>query len=163
MNTRLYKMQQDNVKDTIENDPLISEFGNRLFDKCGSKLHQYMVHSVREIARLLIQMRNTFPDTKFLEDGMKPTNWNKLIVAVKLEYRYDESSGKFRIPSLALKLAYSLVKCAKRLKKHHNKLRRCSTEERRAVSRHCTTQNGMKEYLQKLCLKPTSMSQNMCL
>ena len=61
-------------------------------------------------------MRNTFPDIKFIEDGMKPTNWNKIIEAVRLVSRYDDSTGKFGIPSLALKLCYSLVNWTKLLK-----------------------------------------------
>ena len=43
------KMQQYTVKDTTESDPLLSEFGNRLFGTCGTKLHQhqYMAQRVR--------------------------------------------------------------------------------------------------------------------
>jgi len=71
---------------------------------------------MRELARLVLsarQMSNS--NIHCIEDCIAPKNFAENINAVKNVAEFDESSRKYRTPSLALNLGYSLKKCAKML------------------------------------------------
>jgi len=55
-NKGLLKMATDEVTILVRNDPLIIQFGERLYQKHGQKEHIYVFVSqkMREVARLLI-------------------------------------------------------------------------------------------------------------
>lgn len=112
------KMRDDKIKFTVQLDELIMSFAHRLYEKNGSKVHQhqYISQRVRELARLVIQIRQEHNDVDTITKVLLPSNWNKLICAVKAVAGFSDETGQFEIPSLSLKLGHSLSKCAKLLK-----------------------------------------------
>ena len=69
---------------------------------------------MRELARLVLSARR-MPNSNIhcIEDCIAPKNFAETINAVKNVAGFDESSRKYRTPSLALNLGYLLNKCAK--------------------------------------------------
>jgi len=71
---------------------------------------------MRELAGLVLSTRR-MPNSNIhcVKDCIAPKNFAETINAVKNVAEFDESSRKYRTPSLALNLGYSLKKCAKML------------------------------------------------
>ena len=107
----LGNMRQDEVTSASLNDFLILQLGQSLYNKHGSdptKI-EYMKQKVREMGRLLLSLRKECSIFNFT-DALKPTNFDRVIEAVKDVAGYDEEKHCYRTPSLALKLGRSLKK-----------------------------------------------------
>ena len=113
-NNILDTMSQDRITLVARQDQLIIQLGTRLYDKNGHEQHQhqYIKQKIRELARLLLAIRDLDPSIQTLEDAMDPTKFSVVVTGVKRVAGYNESTGKYEIPSLALKLGNSLKKCA---------------------------------------------------
>ena len=107
-------LQSDKIALLIRNDPVILEFGGRLYMKCASKPHQhsYVRQKVRELGRFVTEMRETNTAVSSLADCLQPKLFKDVIQAVKKTSKFDENTLEYEIPSLALKLGHSLKKCA---------------------------------------------------
>ncbi|XP_062599195.1 uncharacterized protein LOC134260661 [Saccostrea cucullata] len=112
------KMRDDAVKLEIQNDPLVLQFAERLYEKNGANLHQhqYISQRLRELGRLLMQFKEDHTEITSLKSALNPANWDKLILAIKTLAGHDEKDNSYQTPSLPLKLGHSLSKCAKILK-----------------------------------------------
>ena len=106
----LGNMKQDEVSSASRNDFLILQLGQSLYNKHGSDptKFEYMRQKVREMGRLLLSLRKS--SIFSFEDAVKPTNFYRVIEAVKDVAGYDEEKHCYRTPSLALKLGHSLKK-----------------------------------------------------
>ena len=112
----LSKMRDDEVKKIVESDQLIMNFGEKLFEKVGTKVHQhqYVSQRLRELARLILEMREF--KINDLETSLQPLNWEKIILGVRKVAGFDTGTDRYKIPTLCLKIGHSLQKCAKILK-----------------------------------------------
>ncbi|KAK0151492.1 hypothetical protein N1851_007208 [Merluccius polli] len=106
----LGQMKQDEVSSACRNDFLILQLGQSLFNKHGSDptKFEYMRQKVREMGRLLLCLKRS--SIFSFEDAVKPTNFYRVIEAVKDIAGYDEEKHCYHTPSLALKLGHSLKK-----------------------------------------------------
>lgn len=107
-------MKSDNISQTCKEDPIISKFGLRMFASKGSQQITYIRCKMREMARLLLKVREEINDNKVnLKDLLTPDKFEYIINAIYAECKYSQSheSGNFEIPSLALKIGHSLRKC----------------------------------------------------
>uniref|UniRef100_K1PR58 Breast cancer type 1 susceptibility-like protein n=1 Tax=Magallana gigas TaxID=29159 RepID=K1PR58_MAGGI len=112
------KMRDDAVKLEIQKDPLVLQFAERLYEKNGANLHQhqYISQRLRELGRLLIQLKSDQTEITSIRTAINPINWDTLIHSIKTLAGLDEKKNTYKTPSLPLKLGHSLSKCAKILK-----------------------------------------------
>ncbi|KAJ8315921.1 hypothetical protein KUTeg_006528 [Tegillarca granosa] len=117
--SQLYKtvicnMQEGEVKIIVEKDSLIKEFGSRQLENVDKEVSSTQVIStkMRELARLMIAFADIDSNILHLKQAILPINWEKLLTAIKNVAGYNVSTGRYEIPSLALKLGYSLKHCA---------------------------------------------------
>ena len=113
---RLSKRQNREVSDyrTLPtNDDLIVLFGQKIYPKCANQphQHQYVKQKVRELGRCLLSVRNKTPAVQTLQDCIDPTQFQHVISAVKEMCGFEGEVGKYKTPSLALKIGHSLKKC----------------------------------------------------
>ena len=108
-------MKSDEVTIPAKNDELIMKYGANTVEKLGGdRLHE-VSQGLRQLSRLLIDLRRNHTEKTLmtLKDFMKPQYFDKIIISVKNVCGFEES-GKTKtvgVPSLALKLGYSLKKC----------------------------------------------------
>ena len=114
----LVRMRDDEIKDVITNDSTLLEFASRMHEQNGhlKHRHQYIAQRIREMGRMLIEMKEKCPTIDTIEKCLDPSNWEKLLTAVKCVAGFDPKTSKYSKPSLPLRLGQSLVKCAKLLK-----------------------------------------------
>ncbi|KAK7877383.1 hypothetical protein WMY93_031899, partial [Mugilogobius chulae] len=104
-------MNQDEVTAVVRSDFCILQFAQSLYNKHGhdQTKHEYIRQKVREVGRLLLCLRTNFSVVN-LEDSVKPSNFQKVIEAVKRVSGFNEENLSYRTPSLALKLGHTLHK-----------------------------------------------------
>ncbi|XP_032371817.1 uncharacterized protein LOC116689395 [Etheostoma spectabile] len=107
----LSNMAYDDVTQAIMEDEVILQFGELLFNKHGSdpKKHDYIRQNLRQIARLVLEARKITPLEK-LQDFFLPSSFPHVVSAVNVVAGYDPENKTHSIPSLAIKLGYSLQK-----------------------------------------------------
>ncbi|XP_071314144.1 uncharacterized protein [Trachinotus anak] len=102
-------MTYDEVTQLIQNDKLLLQFGQHLFDLNGSRKnrHDLIRQRLREIGRLLLVAQKNTPIRK-AEELIYPANFSHVISAVKDLAGYNPENNTFCKPSLALKIGNSL-------------------------------------------------------
>lgn len=126
-------MKSDDITRACKDDAIISAFGLRMFASKGPQQITYIRCKMREMARLLLKVREEINDSNInLKDVLKPDKFENIINAIYTECKYSQrnQNGNFEIPSLALKIGQSLRKCC------YIKLSQCIKEE---------DENGEKE------------------
>lgn len=113
----LKRMTGDQVFNALKGDPLILEFGNKLYEKHGHEPHmrKYIANQLRELGRLLLVLKDQHP-LKGLKDFIEPAHYYEVVAAVKDVSGYRADTNDFSTPSLALKLGFSIKKCAQILR-----------------------------------------------
>ena len=98
-----------------KSDQLIRRYGAHLAERVNKDRLNEVSQGTRQLARLLLELRrnSTKTFTMTLQDYMKPEYFDRLISSVKALCSFEESGNKKAvcIPSLALKLWFSLKKC----------------------------------------------------
>lgn len=102
-------MISDEVTQLIQNDQLLLQFGQHLYDLNGSpkNRHDHIRQRLRELGRLLLVARKT-KNIQRAEEFIYPANFNHLISAVKELAGYNPVKNTFTKPTLALKIGSSL-------------------------------------------------------
>jgi len=111
----LAMMNRDEMSILARNDPLITSYGEKLFQKHGhlEHLHQHISCKMRELARLVAAVRQLDSIVIWLADCLCPDKFDIVIKAVKELCGFAQLENKYKIPSLALKLGHSLKKCCR--------------------------------------------------
>lgn len=114
LNKTIASMKNDEFSILARNDPLIKQLGSVFLDKLGDKHSQLVSQKMRELARLLKQLRETDENPSAgMSDFVKPDKFDVVVEAVKTLCNFHATDGgqEVEIPSLALKIGYSLKKC----------------------------------------------------
>lgn len=122
-------MKNDQVSLVARNDWLIKEIGVLLVEKHGEKQNNFVSQKMRELARLLLQLREEdFNPNAQLSDFIKPAKFDIVVSAVKVISKFYFEAGVQNVatPSLSLKIGHSLKKCVNILR--GNALRRKDKE-----------------------------------
>lgn len=95
-------MTYDEVTQMIQNDKLLLQFGQHLFDLNGSRKnrHDYIKQRLRELGRLILVAKKNTPIRK-AEELIYPANFNHVISVVKELAGYNPENNTFCTPSLA--------------------------------------------------------------
>lgn len=114
-------MKSDEVTLVARNDWLIKELGVLLIEKHGDKQNHFVSQKMRELARLLLQLRTTSASLDAqLSDFIKPGEFDVVVSGVKALSKFNSEDGvqHVAIPSLSLKIGHSLKKCVNILQGH---------------------------------------------
>ncbi|XP_014679515.1 PREDICTED: uncharacterized protein LOC106819387 [Priapulus caudatus] len=106
----LTKMNQDVVTRHVGQDSLILRYGSTLYTKHGLDKHKYnyISQKMRELGRLLISAKKSDSSVRSLTDCIDPVKFDLLVKVGK--------SMSASVPSLGIKLGFSLKHCANILK-----------------------------------------------
>lgn len=119
LNAILASLKEDHASLVIKNDSLILDLAKLEFIKVGhdKDQHNYIRTKLREIARLLIELRKVPKfENAALKDFLVPSMFRHVVEAARKVAGFDTGTNQFLTPSLALKLGHSLNKCSKILK-----------------------------------------------
>ncbi|CAB3987135.1 uncharacterized protein LOC110043873 [Paramuricea clavata] len=108
-------MKSDNISSVAKNDWLIKQVGCILVDKHGSKPTAVVSQTMREMGRLLVQLRELeFAPYADLLAFIKPEKFDTVVKAVKEICKFQMHDGNQTVgtPSFGLKLGHHLKKCA---------------------------------------------------
>ena len=112
-------MLNDEITKTAVDDRLILKFGESVFKRLKKKHNaNYIRQRMRQMARLLMIANNIDDKIKNIEELIKPINFDTIIQSVQIMAEYDESTGKFGVVALPLKIGHNLRKCATVLQTH---------------------------------------------
>ena len=107
-------MREDEVKQVIQDDPIIKRLAAKLLSKHSFERKDYIRAKLREISRFVLEMRKaTNNGNMTVKDCINPTYFRHTIVAVKAVAGYSEGTNMFEKPSTALKVGHILKKCVK--------------------------------------------------
>ena len=115
----LQNMNQDDVLDLIKNDHLLILFGERLYYRRDVEEHTpgHISGRLRELGRLLkIVRQRSKMKVSTMKQVIHADNFDILIASVRELAEFDPARNQFKKGTLALKLGYSLKKCASILK-----------------------------------------------
>ena len=103
----------DDISLLVRRDTLILELGKSLLMKVGAEKREYISQRLRQLGRLVLTLTKLDGEGEYLMDFLKPDKFDLVINGVKqismmTTVAEDRTCG---IPSLSLKLGYSLKKC----------------------------------------------------
>lgn len=106
------RMRSDNISLTAKTDSLICAFGAR-YIKIHREKHFILVASrkMREMAKLLIELRKLDSSINQLFDALKPKYFDLLIRAVKTVAKYNIEKDCYKSPTYALNAGTMLKQC----------------------------------------------------
>lgn len=113
-NNVLVRMNTDAISLLVRHDDLILKLGSKLMTKHDQVAHLfgYISKKIRQLARILHKIRKICPAIQNLSECINPIFLPKVIEAVRTVSSYNSVTGKYRTPSLALKIGHSLKTCA---------------------------------------------------
>lgn len=146
------RMNQDAATAAVRLDRLIMKFGDRLHFKHGHLRYrwQYIRERIREMGRLLVEVRKQVPSVQGLADCIVPEHFHAVVKAVRCLCGFDEDEHVYSKPSLALKMGHSLKECTRveinncvvqnsntdQRQKHEEFLSLCASEWKHEISSH---------------------------
>ncbi|CAG9834563.1 unnamed protein product [Diabrotica balteata] len=106
------RMRADKISLEAKTDTLICAFGSR-FLRVHREYHFASVTSrkMRELARILIQLKKINPNIKSLFDALQPKYFDNIVQATQNASGYKSSNDSFDAPSYAMNIVNSLKQC----------------------------------------------------
>ncbi|CAH2002340.1 unnamed protein product [Acanthoscelides obtectus] len=106
------RMRPDKVSLVAKNDKLICAFASRYL-KLHRELHfvQVVSRKMRELARLLMEIKKLDLSVVTLFDALKPHKYDILVKATKLTSGYDDESQTYKSPTYAMNMGTTLKQC----------------------------------------------------
>ena len=112
----LTKMKNDEIAHIAREDELLLSFGSSVLEKVGKTKAQYVSQRMRQMARLILEMRKSIPAVS-LTELIDTKYFDAMTKAIKVMCNFDEEEHlSVETPSLALKLGHSLKRCGQLLK-----------------------------------------------
>ncbi|XP_078513618.1 uncharacterized protein LOC144772856 isoform X2 [Lissotriton helveticus] len=112
MTNVMRKMVHDDISTIVRNDPLIVKLGERLYLQKGEVTHQHadIRNKMRELAKLLLEVRKNDHTITSVNDFVNPKKFNAVIKAVKSMTGFSKEKNQYAVPSTAIKLRHTLLK-----------------------------------------------------
>ena len=109
-------MRRGPIRMIIRNDNIIKSYAAKLLSRTAhNKSHlKYIRARLRELARLLMNIRqtNTYLRDAQLYTVICPKNFDTVVQSVRTIAGYDDIHHEYKAPSLAMKIGYSINRCA---------------------------------------------------
>lgn len=105
-------MRPDKVSLVAKSDNLICAFGAQYL-RVHRQKHFVNVTSrkMRELSRILMEMKKSQSSIQSLEDALNPQNYDLLVSATKRVAGYNEKKEKFTSPTFAMNISTALKQC----------------------------------------------------
>ena len=111
----LGSMRDDEISRVCRADSQILSFGRRLYNRCNETNENYVSTKMRELGRLLLQMRSDLKmDNLALRQALVPAHFDAMVNSTRKLCKFTTASSTQTtpvIPSLALKIGYSTKNC----------------------------------------------------
>ncbi|XP_050516234.1 uncharacterized protein LOC126891100 [Diabrotica virgifera virgifera] len=106
------RMRADKISLEAKTDALICAFGSR-FLRVHREHHFATVTSrkMRELARILIELKKINPEIKSLFDALQPKYFDNIVQATQIASGYKSSNDSFDAPSYAMNIVNSFKQC----------------------------------------------------
>lgn len=105
-------MQNDEIGKVAKSDPLILQLGNQFHKSWRDTTDKgYVSRAMRDMARLLIEVKKLDEKIKCLSDTFNVLKFGKMVDAVEKLNGYDEETGHVRVVGLAYRLLQPLMQC----------------------------------------------------
>ncbi|CAG9788289.1 unnamed protein product [Diatraea saccharalis] len=106
------KMRPDKISLEAKKDPLICAFGAQYL-RIHREKHFINVTSrkMRELSKLLIELKKLKPSIKDLMDSLKPQNYDVIVTATKKVSSYNNQTDRYGAPTYAMNISTSLKQC----------------------------------------------------
>ena len=116
INVLFESFRRDEISLAIKNDILIRMLAKRQFSKNGhdKDRHAHIRNKLRELGRLLLEIRKQTLQDGQLQDFIKPAFFQDVLQATKTLCGF--TGGKSKTPTLGLKIGHSLQQCCILLK-----------------------------------------------
>ncbi|CAG9814681.1 unnamed protein product [Phaedon cochleariae] len=108
-------MRTHEIMKVFREDDLNIKLGTMMFEKYHSSQAELIRQTMRQMGKLLLELRHRKRHIKTLEEAVQLANFDIVVLAVKKlcsSCLSKTSTPQFGIPSLVLKLGHSLRKCA---------------------------------------------------
>ncbi|CAH1106923.1 unnamed protein product [Psylliodes chrysocephalus] len=114
----LSKMNTDDIFEAVRKDPLILLFAQTEFRRLGheTRYHRNIIDRSRELGRLLLAVKEIDPKLQKLSQLLNPSGYKTFREAVCKIAGYNDVTNAFQVPSLALKIGFTIKKCVSILK-----------------------------------------------
>ena len=158
----LATMRNDDITLLAKSDPLILDVGEMLVQKHGVSKASDTSQTMRELSRLVIQLRKIDGDPRAqLSNYIKPSCYDTVVNAVRELCTFEVKDGQRSVgtPSLALKIGYALKKCVnvvvgRALRENNPAMERDASNFRRlletdwsyAISHHSLTRLNVQKF-----------------
>ncbi|XP_025834091.1 uncharacterized protein LOC112905601 isoform X2 [Agrilus planipennis] len=110
----LNKLRNDDISEKCRQDDLILRFGAFMYEKYSSTQAELIRQSMRQLGRLTVELAKKNTDVLKLTDALTPDRFDDVVLATKslcITSKEIAKRTEFGIPSLALKIGYSIRKC----------------------------------------------------
>lgn len=110
----LNKLRNDDISEICLKDNVILRYGAFLYEKYSSTQAELIRQSMRQLGRLTMEITKGNTDVNMLIDAFTPEKFDAVVLATKSLCSTSNEVAKrseFGIPSLALKIGYSIRKC----------------------------------------------------
>ncbi|XP_048004340.1 uncharacterized protein LOC125240489 [Leguminivora glycinivorella] len=106
------RMRADKISLEAKKDPLICSFGLQYL-RTHREAHFINVTSrkMRELGKLILEIKKIKPTIKNLLDALKPENYDTLVLATKNAASFDSSKERYNSPTYAMNIATSIKQC----------------------------------------------------
>ncbi|KAG5865241.1 hypothetical protein JTB14_029982 [Gonioctena quinquepunctata] len=105
-------MFADKISLEAKSDLLICKFGSRYLRTHRERHHVNVCsRKMREISKLLIEVKSLNPSIKNLYDALQPVYFDSFVQATKIVAKYDSLTQKFESPTYAMNIQTSLKQC----------------------------------------------------
>ncbi|KAL4721182.1 hypothetical protein ACJJTC_003045 [Scirpophaga incertulas] len=106
------RMRADKISLVAKSDVLICEYASQYL-KTHREQHFVNVVSrkMREMAKLLIELRKSKPTIINFFDALKPEHYDDFVAATKIVGKFDAEKDRFDSPTFAMNIATSIKQC----------------------------------------------------
>lgn len=108
-------MRKDPVFDVVIGDDLLISYGNALAEEHAAQpsMNKSISYSLRALAQLFLQMKESIPSLHTVTDIFHPDNWRCMVKAIKDCGGWDEETRTYKKPTAALNVGNILALCVK--------------------------------------------------
>lgn len=106
------RMRADKISLVAKSDILICAFGSQYLKTHREKHFVNVVsRKMRELAKLLQEIKKINPSIKDLFDALKPTNYDTIVAATKVVGKYNSDKDRYESPTFAMNICTSIKQC----------------------------------------------------
>lgn len=106
------RMRADKISLVAKSDVLICAFASQYLKTHREKHFVNVVsRKMRELAKLLLEIKKINPSVKDFFDALRPKNYDDIVAATKVVGNYDSEKDRYETPTFAMNISTSIKQC----------------------------------------------------